>query len=64
MAGRTGKMTAERLAAAGPRFALVRCPDGKLVITLETTTHDYPVLAKSFSVSYLKKIQKGNELVL
>jgi len=63
MAGRTGKLTAEALALRGPRFALVRCPDGKLAITLETTTHDYPVLSKSFSVSYLKKVKKGNEMV-
>jgi len=60
MAGRTGKLTAEALALRGPRFALVRLPSGETSICLETTVYNYPVIAKSFSVSYLKKLQKYN----
>jgi hypothetical protein len=63
MSGRTGKMTAEALAARGPRMALAQV-DGKLKIF--DNEHDVPVgatiIAKSFSLNYLKKIEKTNRL--
>lgn len=101
MSGRTGKMTAEALAARGPRYVLARvttcvcgCPiwdhnkmglsRGRPLLSAcntcpctqwrpkETTViyrEDKPpadrgsVIDKSFTLSYLKRIQKADSLV-
>ena len=64
MAGRTGKMTADALEARGPRHVLAWVGK-KLVIFREdeAPAGPYSVIAKSFTLSYLRRIKKGNELV-
>lgn len=64
MAGNTGKMTREALAARGPRMVLARVGGG-LVIFREwqepfRTGTIYSVLAKSYTLSYLKRLREGN----
>jgi hypothetical protein len=62
MSGRTGKMTAEELALRGPRKALARLRNGKLA-TFDNEYHvpaDASIVAKSFSMSYLKRLEKAN----
>lgn len=68
MAGNTGKMTREALAARGPRMVLARVgASGQtyrgLVIYREGQCPirvPFSVLAKSYSLSYLRKVGKGN----
>jgi hypothetical protein len=66
MAGRTGKMTAEALAARGPRMVLARDLDSKDLFKLVYFREDqvpagrFSVVAKSYSMSYLKKVAKYN----
>jgi hypothetical protein len=56
-------MTAEALVARGPRMALARLSDGKLQIF--DSEYRVPagasIIAKSYTWSYLKKIEKGNQ---
>jgi len=72
MSGRTGKMTAEALAARGPRMVLgeIRLPDGRsfAVIYRENappfsparpTPYQSFVWAKSYTLSYLLKIGRS-----
>lgn len=64
MAGNTGKMTANALAARGPRMALARMRDGSLKIF--NNEYEVPhigarVIARSFTKSYLEKIKKTYE---
>ena len=71
MSGRTGKMTAEALAARGPRMVLgeVRFSETKSAliiyregaIPLATLLGDYQLFtwAKSYTLSYLLRIAKG-----
>lgn len=65
MAGSTGKMTREAIAARGPRLLLIQ-EKQTLVwhITLETKTHSLPpgryfIYARSYSRSYLERVKKG-----
>lgn len=62
MSGNTGKMTAEALAIRGPRMVLARV-GRSLVIYRERECPikvPFSVLAKSYSLSYLRKVGKGN----
>jgi hypothetical protein len=62
MAGNSGKMTNEAIAARGPRMVLARTRFG-LVIYREgqpAICEPFYVLAKSYSLSYLRKVGKGN----
>jgi len=63
MAGNTGKMTAEALAARGPRMALARLRDGSYRI-FDNEYHvpaDALIISRSFTKSYLAKIKKVYE---
>lgn len=66
MSGRTGKMTAEEIERRGPRIVLARGEDGKLFYFRENEKpiglrpEQYSVVAKSYSMSYLKKLEAGN----
>ena len=63
MAGNSGKMTNEALAARGPRMVLARAA-GTLVIYREgqpVIRGPFSVLARSYSLSYLRKVGKGNQ---
>jgi|HubBroStandDraft_1064217.scaffolds.fasta_scaffold594659_2 hypothetical protein len=69
MAGNSGKMTNEAIAARGPRMVLARLYRqgwNMLVIYREGQEpfndgrQHVGVLAKSYSLSYLKKVGRGN----
>jgi hypothetical protein len=62
MAGNSGKMTNEALAARGPRMVLARV-GRSLVIYRERECPikvPFSVLAKSYSLGYLLRVGKGN----
>jgi hypothetical protein len=62
MAGNSGKMTNEALAARGPRMVLARV-GRSLVIYREgqpCIRGPFSVLAKSYSLGYLRRVGKGN----
>jgi len=72
MAGNSGKMTNEAIAARGPRMVLARVVKGIgrswLVIYREGQPTvrlrdgmSLSVLARSYSLSYLKRVGKGNQ---
>ena len=71
MAGNSGKMTNEAIAARGPRMVLARLCNtkgvGMLVIYREGQepfkhgTVWVGVLARSYSLSYLRRVGKGNK---
>jgi hypothetical protein len=69
MAGNSGKMTNEAIAARGPRMVLARVgANGQayrgLVIYRERECPikvPFSVLAKSYSLSYLLKVGRGNQ---
>lgn len=64
MSGRTGKMTAEALRERGPRIVLARGADGKMFYFRENEKPaglQYSVVAKSYSMNYLKKLEAGNQ---
>jgi hypothetical protein len=66
MSGRTGKMTAEALEARGPRMVLARDLDSKDLFKLVYFREDqqpagrFAVVAKSYSMSYLRKVARYN----
>jgi len=71
MAGNSGKMTNEAIAARGPRMVLARLyrqgwnmlvvyREGQEPFRYESRCWHF-VLAKSYSLSYLKRVGKGNQ---
>jgi len=71
MAGNSGKMTNEAIAARGPRMVLARlCTTKGLNMLVIYRDGQEPfiegkqwvgVLARSYSLSYLRKVGKGNQ---
>jgi len=68
MAGNSGKMTNEAIAARGPRMVLARVNNSWLVIYREgqpcinyRKVTSMSVLARSYSLSYLRRVGKGNQ---
>lgn len=60
MSGRTGKMTAEALAARGPRHVLARVGEAYVIYREDQPPPNRgSVISKSFTLGYLKKIQKA-----
>jgi hypothetical protein len=66
MSGRTGKMTAEALRERGPRMVLARDLDSNDLFNLVYFREDqqpagrFAVVAKSYSMNYLKRIARFN----
>jgi len=71
MSGNTGKMTKEAIRQRGPRMALSRVHVGDRIALVIHKEHSspidkdsgwYSVLAKSYSLTYLKKIAQSNKV--
>lgn len=68
MAGNTGKMTREAIAARGPRWLLLQEQDTKAwFIVLENDSSSlkpgrYFIHARSYSVKYLERVQRGQDI--
>ena len=68
MAGNTGKMTREAIAARGPRMVLARPLDSNDLGALVYYREDqkpagrFAEIARSYSMSYLKRLEKANAL--
>lgn len=64
MSGRTGKMTQDAIDARGPRHVLARRRDnGKMFYYEDGQEHamaSHYVVAKSYSMGYLRRIERGN----
>jgi len=70
MAGNSGKMTNEAIAARGPRMVLARLyrQGWNMLVVYREGQEPFKdgtvwvgVLAKSYSLSYLKRVGKGNQ---